>query len=117
MLFCFGVPFPSVLVLQDKQLGDVFLVSSIVQAQRGNVFALAPVLMGIDWTETAYIYMHFVRDLLRATPPVTFEVNASRQGQKRPNKEETTATQNIITEVVYLVCYGRANIISTLLIF
>lgn len=73
--------------------------------------------MDIDWMKAAHIYMHSGSYLLWATPPVTFEVSVSRQGQKRPDKGETSATQNIITEVIYLVCFGLANIISTLLIF
>lgn len=73
--------------------------------------------MDIDRMEAAHIYMHSGSYLLCATPPVTFEVNVSRQGQRRPDDDETSATQNIIAEVIYSVCFGIANIISTLLIF
>lgn len=115
-MVCSGVPFPSVLVQQDKQPGDVFLASS--EGTKGKRICFVPSLMVIDWVKAVYIYMHFVGYLLRAAPPVNLsEVTVSRQGRERPDKEETTATQNVIAEVIYLVCFGRANIISTLLIF
>lgn len=65
--------------------------------------------MDIDWLEEARIYMHLASYLLRPTRPVTCEMSVSGQGQTRPDKVETTATQNII-EVIYMECFGLANI-------
>lgn len=112
---CFGAPLPSVCILQDKQLGDGFLRSSLVKSQRGNLFPFALcwwILIG--WK--AHIYMHCASYLLWATQSVTSEVSVSGQGQTRPDKVETTSTQNI-TGVIYMVCFGLANIISTLPFF
>lgn len=69
--------------------------------------------MDIDWMKTAHIYMQSGSYLLQATLPVTFEANVSRQGQSRHNDVETTATRNIIAEVICLMCFRLTNVIST----
>lgn len=64
------------------------------------------------------IHAHSGTYLLWATPPLTSEVNAPRPTRTKETwGRETTATQNIIIEVICSVCFGVANVISTLLIF
>lgn len=72
--------------------------------------------MDIDWVKTTSICT-LVVTCSKQHCQSPFEVNVSSQGQKRPDERETTAPQNIITEVIYSVYFGIANIISTLLIF
>lgn len=63
--------------------------------------------------KTAHIYMQSGSYLLPATLPVTFEANVSRQGQRRRDNVETTATQNIIAEVIDSMCFRLTNVIPT----
>lgn len=58
--------------------------------------------------------MHSGSYLLLATPSVTFEMNASRQGQKRPDKGRQLRLKTLSQRSFN---FGIANIISTLLIF
>lgn len=85
----FGVVFPSVWTLQDKQLGDAILVSSIVKSQRGNMFAFALcwwILIG--WKQSTSICT-LVVTCSRQNGQVTFEMNVSRQGRKANTKDLT----------------------------
>lgn len=114
-MICFGEPSPPGWLVQDKQLGDVSMVSYIV-TQGGPIFC-GTLFMDIDWGKTAW-HLHSLWDipaLSNTTSHLWGECFLTRT--KETWGRETTATQNIIIEVIYLVCFGVANVISTLLIF
>lgn len=95
---CFGVPFPSVCGLQDKQLGNVLYICH----SESNVFS-GTLFMDIDLLNAA-LHLHALLPVTcsSAQPSHLLGDCFHRQGQGSHDKKGASASPNIIKELILL---------------